>query len=601
MISPIRQAIDLLDKKTRRRLPLLILSFSIVAGFEALSIGLIFPLMLAMIDPDAIQRVQWLGQIAKVLGTSDQQGLVVALGIAIGVIFITKNICAALLVRWQFRILFAAEADVGVRLFVEYLKSPWQSIAERNSSELIRNASASTSHAFLSFLIPGLTLLVEAGLSIAVLITLLVVDPVVAFVSFLLVGVASGGYYMVVRRGLTQVGSDFQKAHFNLLNHLKQGIGAGREIRVLGRTDEFVRQLKDARDLYARAQAKRAILTQMPRYYLETVLVLVVLAAVWAVLQTRSMTEVAPVIALFGVAALRLMASASRILASAQQVRIGLEPLSIVHQDLYAAVPVHPTDQALSAKTSSRGVGGVSISDVGFAYHHDEAVLTNINLTIPWGSSIGIVGPSGSGKSTLIDVILGLLPPLTGVVRVDGQDIRSDLKDWQSRIGYVPQTIYLTDDTLRNNIAFGLPDEKIDDAAVLKAAHMAQLDDLLSDLPNGLQTIVGEMGSTLSGGQRQRVGIARALYHDPDVLLLDEATSALDNEAENAVVSAVEALKKQKTVVVVAHRLSTVRRCDCLFFLEKGKVSGQGTFDELVARNKSFARLVELGGGHLRN
>lgn len=601
MISSVRQAIELLDKKTRRRLPLLVLSFSIVAGFEALSIGLVFPLMLALIDPDAVQRIQWLGRVADILGADNQQDLVVALGVSIGAIFIVKNICTAMLVRWQFRILFAAEADVGVRLFVEYLKSPWQMIAERNSSELIRNASASTSHAFLSFLIPGLTLLVEAGLATAVLITLLIVDPVVAVISLALVGIASGGYYMVVRRGLAQVGSDFQKAQFNLLNHLKQGIGAGREIRVLGRTDEFIRQLSDARDLYAGAQSKRAILTQMPRYYLETVLVIVVLAAVWAVLQTRVMTEVAPVIALFGVAALRLMASASRILASAQQVRIGLEPLTVVHQDLYGPMSVAPLDRGSPVNTSPSEFKGISISNVGFFYHDKETVLNDINVDIPWGSSVGIVGPSGSGKSTLIDIILGLLSPQSGVVQVDGRDIRSDLKGWQSRIGYVPQTIYLTDDSLRKNIAFGLPDAQIDDDAVLRAAHMAQLDDLLADLPDGLRTIVGEMGSTLSGGQRQRVGIARALYHDPDVLLLDEATSALDNEAENAVVSAVEALKQQKTVVVVAHRLSTVRRCDCLFYLEKGRVSGQGTFDELAARNKNFARLVELGGGRLQN
>ena len=599
MITSIRRAGQLLDKRTRKRLPFLIGSFAIVAAFDALSIGLVFPLMLALVDPQSVERISWLSAIADLLGADDQKKLVVSLGLIIGCLFVLKNTISALLVRWQFRIVFAAEADVGVRLLERYLRSPWQLISQRNSSELIRNASVSTSHVFLSFVIPALTLLVEAGLAIAVLTTLLIVDPVVALVSFGLVAIASLAYYLTVRRGLAQVGSDFQSANFRLLNHLKQGIGAGREIRILGRTEEFIDRLRDARELYARAQAKRAILMQLPRYYLETVLVIVVLAAIWVILLTRSMSEAAAILALFGVAALRLMASANRILSSAQQIRIGLEPLEIVHNDFHGSDPPCNEAKPLSVVEGAETAAGIVLHDVSHSYVNDDLVLSNIDMHIPWGASIGIVGPSGSGKSTLIDVILGLLQPRTGVVRVDGTNIRSDLKNWQSRIGYVPQTIYLTDDTLRNNIAFGLPHEQIDDKAVLRAAHMAQLDDLLAELPDGLQTVVGEMGSSLSGGQRQRVGIARALYHDPDVLLLDEATSALDNEAENAVVSAVEALKQQKTVVVVAHRLSTVRRCDCLFFLEKGKVSGQGTFEDLVSENKSFARLVELGGGQI--
>lgn len=601
MIDSIRQAFELLDKKTRRQLPFLIGSFALVAAFDALSIGLIFPLMLALVDPQAVERIYWLSSIADMLGADDQKSLVISLGLIIACLFIFKNTASALLVRWQFRIVFAAESDVGVRLLDRYLRSPWQLISQRNSSELIRNASVSTSHVFLSFVIPTLTLFVEAGLAVAVLTTLLIIDPLVAAVSFSLVTVASLAYFLIVRRGLAQVGSDFQSANFRLLNHLKQGIGAGREIRILGRTEEFIDRLRNARELYAHAQAKRAILTQLPRYYLETVLVVVVIAAIWVILLTRSMSEAAAILALFGVAALRLMASANRILSSAQQIRIGLEPLSIVYNDLHGSGSERHEAQRKQAGSVERQVSGIELRSVSHSYVNDELVLSDVDIHIPWGSSIGIVGPSGSGKSTLIDVILGLLPPLAGVVRVDGQDIRSDLKNWQSRIGYVPQTIYLTDDTLRNNIAFGLPDGQIDDVAVLRAVHMAQLDEFLADLPNGLETVVGEMGSTLSGGQRQRVGIARALYHDPDVLLLDEATSALDNEAENAVVSAVEALKEQKTVVVVAHRLSTVRRCDCLFFLERGKVTGRGSFDELKSQSKSFARLVELGEGNLNS
>ncbi len=594
MTSPLRQAIDLLDAKTRRSMPLLIGSFTLVAVFDALSIGLVFPLVLALVDGDALQRIAWLSWISRLLGTTDQPTLVMVLAGAIGLLFVVKNVASATLVGWQYRILFAAEAEVGLRLYMRYLTMPWRQLASRNSSELIRNASTSASHAFLSVLIPGLTIVVEGALTLVVLTMLLLVDPLVAIVCLVLVGLAGAVYYLLVRRGLARVGAEFQLSSFNLLNQLKQGIGAGRELRVLGRTDDFVRQMREARAVYATAQTKRNFLTQLPRYYLESVLVVVVIAAVGLAMTTRTLSDIAPLMALFGVAALRLMTSASRILSSLQQVRIGLEPLAVVHADLFGSV----ADQAAPPPAAPQpGDHGLRLVDVQFAYRPDRQALKGVSLLAPAGSSIGVVGPSGSGKSTLIDIILGLLRPDTGAVTVDGKDIHADLAAWRNSIGYVPQNIYLTDDTLRRNVAFGLAESEIDDAAVTRALYLAQLEAFVATLPQGVNTNIGEQGASLSGGQRQRIGIARALYHNPSVLLMDEATSALDSETESAIVDAIDALRADKTVIVVAHRLSTVRRCDLLVMMEAGEIVETGSFDALLASSPAFARMVRLSAG----
>ncbi|MET3900823.1 ABC-type multidrug transport system fused ATPase/permease subunit [Devosia sp. UYZn731] len=594
MTSPFRQAIDLLDAKTRRSMPLLIGSFALVAIFDALSIGLVFPLVLTLVDSDSLERVSWLAWIASLMGTTDRGTVVMALAIAMGLLFVVKNVASAALVGWQYAILFDAEAEVGVSLYIRYLTMPWRQLAGRNSSELIRNASTSASHAFLSFMIPGLTILVEGGLTVAVLIMLLLVDPLVAISSFLLVALAAAVYYLSVHRGLARVGSDFQRSSFNLLNQLKQGIGAGRELRVLGRTDDFVRQMREARDLYSTAQAKRNFLTQLPRYYLESVLVVVVIAAVGLAMTTRSIADIAPLMALFGVAALRLMTSASRILASVQQVRIGVEPLGVVHADLFGSIPPeHP----LRTVSAQQDVHGLHLENVHFAYRPDQPALRGVNLQIAAGTSVGIVGPSGSGKSTLIDIILGLLQPDTGTVAVDGKNIHADLPGWRASIGYVPQSIYLTDDTLRRNVAFGLAEADIDDEAVKLAIRHAELEAFVATLPHGIETNIGEQGASLSGGQRQRIGIARALYHNPSVLLMDEATSALDSETENTIVEAIDVLRADKTVIVVAHRLSTVRRCDLLVMMEAGEIVETGTFEVLLATSPTFARMVRLSAG----
>lgn len=573
MSLPIRKAIRLLDPPTRRRLPLLVASFAIVAVLDVLGISLVFPLMVALVDPAAVSGMPVIEGVARFFRIGDSDGIVVMLGVIVGGVFLAKNILTVLLLRWQYRVLFAAEAKVGTAMLERYLTAPWLGILNRNSSELIRNASVSTSHLFLSFLVPGFTILVEGLLALTVIGLLLFVDAGVALLAALLFILSGLVYFLVVKARLHRVGTLFQQANFEVLNHLKQGIGAGREIRVLGREEAFIDALREARDGYARAQVARSVLTQIPRYFFESVLVIIVVVVIAAATATRPVTEIAPILAVFAVASLRLISSASRILASAQQVRIGAPAVEAVSGEFTGEAPVTgslPGSPAVPRPDAAEN--GIVLDGVSFTYGRDRGVLDTIDLKISRGEFVGVVGPSGSGKSTLFDIMIGLLQPTQGSFRVDGREVGARDTCWRKRIGYVPQSVYLSDDTLRRNVAFGIADALIEDDRVMRAIEMAQLGDFVNALPQGMETRIGELGAALSGGQRQRVGIARALYHDPDTLFLDEATSALDTQTEEQIVKALEALRGRKTLVVIAHRESTLRSCDRILTLSNGRL-----------------------------
>jgi ABC-type multidrug transport system fused ATPase/permease subunit len=304
------------------------------------------------------------------------------------------------------------------------------------------------------------------------------------------------------------------------------------------------------------------------------------------VLLGGGLTEILPVLGLFGAAAFRLLPAVNRMINNFQLVNVSRPQVAEIFSDLTMSVPIR--DTSIQRSSFKRDV---SIDDVSFSYAASSAeALIDVSISVARGEAVGLVGPSGSGKSTLVDILLGLLKPTSGRVLVDGDDIHDNLRGWQDQIGYVPQSIFLTDDTLRRNVAFGLPKEQIDDDAVKSAIRSAQLEEFVASLPEGLNTIVGERGVRLSGGQRQRIGIARALYNNPDVLVLDEATSSLDTETEHGVMQAVQALQGEKTVIIVAHRLSTVEYCDRLYRLENARIVDEGTFSEVTSRTKDLPR-----------
>jgi ATP-binding cassette, subfamily B, bacterial PglK len=366
------------------------------------------------------------------------------------------------------------------------------------------------------------------------------------------------------------------------IQHLQQGLGGAKDVKLLGRETEFFAQYREHNYGSATVQQRLTAVQQLPRLWLELLAAVGLAALVLIMIGTgKPLDALLPTIGLFVVAAFRLMPSVSRVMTSTQVVRYNHPVVTMLREevdilDRGAVAPV--------AAPPMRFRSEIRLEHVSFRYAGVEAdAVRDVNLVIPRGASVGFVGGSGAGKSTLVDVILGLLAPSQGAVLVDGVDIRTQLRGWQDQVGYVAQSIFLTDDTLRRNVAFGLPEDRIDDIAVHRAIRAAQLEEFVTSLPQGLDTVVGERGVRLSGGQRQRIGIARALYHDPPVLVLDEATSSLDTTNEQGVMEAVKALQGDKTILIVAHRLSTVAHCDQLFRFEQGALVDAGSYDRVVA------------------
>jgi ABC-type multidrug transport system fused ATPase/permease subunit len=409
------------------------------------------------------------------------------------------------------------------------------------------------------------------GLTVsAILLLLFWVEPVTSLVAFVILGGATALFLRLLRRQTIHHGEQMHVARLQMIQIVNEGLGGIKVTRVLGRERAFLDAFRRAAGAYAHSARIRQVLVDTPRLFLETVGVggLLVVAGV-LLLGGRTAIMLIPTLALLAVAVARLIPSFNRITTAFSTIRYGQFALRAVYKDLRddesgappQGMPPLPLTSCISLERVTVQYGGVR-----------DPALNDVSLTIPKGCTLGIVGPTGSGKTTLVDVILGLLQPNQGAVLVDGQNISGREREWQRQVGYVPQDVYLSDDSIRRNVAFGLADEAIDNEAVWRAIDAAQARDFVERLPLGFNTVVGERGIRLSGGERQRIGIARALYHDPVVLVLDEATSALDHETERAVMEAVDSLRSTHTILVIAHRLSTIEGCDYRLSVKSGKV-----------------------------
>ena len=397
---------------------------------------------------------------------------------------------------------------------------------------------------------------------------------------------------------MERIGADIARLKEMELRSAREGLTSIKETQVFGREDYFASDFRAKRFALGIRGVHRMVLSNAPRLFVETATITVMLGVfIFALSSDRQTSELTAVLGLFAVAGLRLLPSANRILTAINQIRESstlFEKLCREYATLSELIgstdrPEPPLPAAIKSS--------ITLDEISFRYPgQDQDVLKDISLTIPSGQSLALVGPSGAGKTTLADIILGVLSPTAGAVLIDGQEIPARSKAWRAHVGFVPQVITLTNDTLRRNIAFALPDSEIDEARIARAVRLSHLEDFVSELPDGLDTDVGERGIRLSGGQRQRVGIARALYHDPDLIVLDEATSALDTATESEIAQAIDELRKEKTMIIIAHRLSTVRNCDRLAYLEDGRLVAVGGFGELVEKSREFKAMVELSG-----
>ncbi len=548
---------------------------------EVFGIGLVVPVVAIMTQSDFVESYPVLQPWWEMLGRPSHIDMIV-MGMGTLVTAYALKVAFLAFVTWrQSRFVFSVQAVLSKKLFVGYLTQPYTFHLQHNSAQLTRNIVTEVTMFGNMVLLPTMLLLTDGLVLIGIALLLLVVEPIGALSVLAILGLAGFLFQYATRGALQRWGQARQHHEGKRIQHLQQGFGGVKEIKLLGREAELFAQYNVHNLGNARVVHRQNVLRQMPRLCFELLAISGLAALVIIMLLGGSPpASLLPKLGLFATAAFRLMISANRILGAIQSVRYASSVINTLSDAFSMFVSSFKPD---ADHPSVSFKDAIELRQISFRYpaaQHES--LRAVDIRIPRRTTVGFIGGSGAGKTTLVDMVLGLLEPTEGSVLVDGVDIRDKLRAWQSQIGYVPQSIYLADDTLRRNIAYCLPDSEISDERLREAIRAAQLEDLVKQLPEGLDTLVGEHGVRLSGGQRQRIGIARALYHDPAVLVLDEATSALDSETESEVMKSIVALHGEKTVLIIAHRLSTIEHCDWVYRLESGSVTAQGPAREQI-------------------
>jgi len=550
---------------------------------ETVSLGLIVPAMGALTNPEYLEKFP---RINELLGFPSPGRLVaISMGLLVAV-YLAKSAFMIWSLWIQKGYSNTVSNRIGRHLFDVYLQQPYEFHTQRNSALLVRNSQNSASM-LAGIIDPALGILADTLVTIGLFGLVMLLEPVGTLVTIVSFGISAVTFRRFTNERIRRWGAAQNHHKGMMLKHLQQGFGGVKDLKVLGRESFFVDRYGDELDANASVWRRFTLAQVLPRIGLENLTVIgLALLVSTMVFAGYDSTHILPIMGLFGAAAFRLLPAVNRTISNLQTIKWNQEIAYELYDDLKLPIELKQIGNQSRSTFESISFSNVSFGYVGAA----QKSLQEISLEISHGEAVGLVGPSGSGKSTLVDVLLGLLAPQSGEVRVNGLPIQEKLDIWRTTVGYVPQTIFLIDDSLRRNIAFGLPNKDIDEKCVEQAIELAQLKDFVAGLPDGLETVVGERGVRLSGGQRQRIGIARALYNQPEVLVLDEATSSLDTETEQGVMQAVQALQGTKTVIIVAHRLSTVEYCNRLYRLENARIVDNGTFNEVMSRAKDTPR-----------
>ena len=591
MLATLRSCVNLLPPPQRWRWVVLVPLALVGAALEAVGAVAVFALIAVINDPARAATMMGVRSITAAFPLNHDAHSVVAATVVVAVFYVVKNLILAGIAAAQNRIVSDSIVAVSRQMVEGYLAMPFSFHFRRNSADLMRNSTHSVDMVFRQVMLPAVAAMTESCIAAAIIAVLMATAPGLTLVA---IGVLAGLLAVMVtitRRALIRWGREEQVLRGQILRTLQQTFEGLKEVKIRGREHFFAERFGRYQAALARVRHLDATVSSASRLLIETVFICGVLVVVVLVmLRGSGGTDVVPLLGLYAYAGFRVIPSVNRILVALGNIRYGLGAVEPLHDDvmLFRHTPLGngaPAAAEVPVTLRERLV----LEHVSYTHAGTRTpTLQDITLTIARGESVGVVGPTGAGKSTLIDLILGLLPPSAGRITADGTEISAGVRSWQSKIGYVPQTVYLLDDSLRRNIAFAAPDQAFDERKLWAAVRMAQLEGLVATLPDGLDTVVGERGVRLSGGERQRVAIARALYHEPELLIFDEATSALDSRTEHELTHAIDTLHGAKTLIIIAHRLSTVRHCDRLIFLRGGRIHGIGTLEELCATNADF-------------
>lgn len=574
--------------RDRKILGILILSMILGSLLEVFGIGLLFPYVAILQDPNKVFENHLLNAAYQWFGFNSHRWFSIAMSAAILIIYLLKGLFTVAASNFQIKFINEKQSELGQKLLAAYLNQPYAFFLKANTSTLIGNLTTSLTQLTGGVIQSALTLTSEVAISAGLLFFLIYLNPTVTLLALFIVGGISVVFIRLLKSRITHYALENDARWKTMIRIINEGISGAKEVQVLGRVHFFVNRYAEESKQYAAAVRKYSVLSQLPRVGLETAAVAgMVLFSVIALFNGHMEKNLFPLLAVFAIATVRIIPSANRMLMAWNAIRFYRPAINVIAAGLADA-----TDHAANNQVGECNVRfqqNLSISIQSFTYSENRNFkLQDIDIQILQGETVAFIGHSGSGKTTLVDLILGLFPEFEGVIAADGINIKKHIPAWRQRIGYIPQSIYLRDDTITRNVAFGLTDEEINIVQVKRAISLAGLDKVINEQPVGLETVVGDRGLRLSGGERQRIGIARALYHDPDLLVLDEATSALDNETERQIVDSILGLSPAKTIIVIAHRLSTVKHCHCVHLMDGGRIIDSGRFDDLAERHPHF-------------
>ena len=600
MITTFKKLRQILTRREQLQLVVLLAMILMMAFTQALGVASVMPFIALVMEPTQVYENEWLLRVYNLFEFQDEHSFIIGAGIAMLLIVVFSNMLSALTTWAKIKFAWQNNHRLSLRLMEKYLSMPYPFYLNKNSADLSKNVLLEVKHLTNSFLIPLLMMITKVTMVIFILAMLIWVDVIISLMAVLFLGGAYAAIFLSINKKLKHRGALRMQANKMRFKVASEAFGGIKELKVMHRELHFLKMYAKASKENVRHLSWNAVVGQIPAFAMEAIAFGAIILFILILLVTREdVQQVVPMVAVFVVAGYRLMPAFQQISNAFAQMQFNQAVLRKVHGDLTeggnASLPIDFLVKELPEPLPF--YREIRLSGVSYSYPNTAApVIQNLELVIFHNTSVALVGATGAGKTTLADILLGLLFPEKGTLMVDGILVdQSNLCSWQLNLGYVPQQIYLKDDTVARNIAFGLADKEIDRDKLAQVAQVANIYVfIIQELPHGFDTMVGERGIRLSGGQRQRIGIARALYHNPEVLVFDEATSALDGVTEDSVLRAMENAARLKTLIIIAHRLTTVKNCDMIYLIDRGRIVDSGTYEHLLKNNSQFRSMAKV-------
>lgn len=593
MLTNLKKFLELLSSVEKKNLIILMFMILIMALVDMLGVASIMPFMAVLANPELIETNKILAEMYVYSKSADKESFFFILGLIVFFILVFSLFFKGMTTYFQIQFAMMCEYTIGKRFIEGYIHQPYVWFLNRHSAELGKNILSEVQTVILNVVMPFITIFSQGAVVIAIFVLLLFIDTLLSLSVCFFLGLFYFGIYKIMSRRLSSIGQSRLEANEGRFTAVIETFAASKEIKIGNHEDVCIKRFSNPAKIYAKQQIAAEVISTLPRFMFEAIAFGGLMSVILYLMSSKgNFSNSIPIVTLYAFAGYRLIPALQFIYRGVSQIRFAEASLNFLYNDLIKLKKLNLVSKNFNI---IKFENDIQLKNIIFKYpNSDNLVLKKLSLKILAKNVVALVGKTGSGKTTIVDLIMGILNPLNGTLEVDGNIIDSNnCKSWQKIIGYVPQQIYLANDTIEANIAFGIDVDKINSLEIERSAKIANLHEFVTNqLPEGYKTFVGERGVRLSGGQRQRIGIARALYHNPKVLIMDEATSALDGLTEKAIMQTINDLRNDITIIIIAHRLSTVRECDQIYLVDDGKIIAQGNFLELIQKNDTFSSMV---------